>query len=84
MIFAVLEYPEDDQPQVYFVDASKLDLTDIVQRHYFDNIMAAHNHSTSAAPTSFDASITYGEDIFEAATVIPPCHIDDAVTLYIE
>lgn len=80
----MLEYPEDDQPQVYFVDASKLDLKDVVQRHYFDNIMAAHNHSTNAAPTSFDASITYGEDIFEAATVNLPSQVDDTVTLYIE
>ena len=84
MLIAVLEYPEDDQAQVFFIDVSKLDLTNVVQRHYFDNIMEAHNHANKAAGTSYDASVSYGEDIFEAAVVNPPCQVEDSVTLYIE
>jgi len=83
MIIAILEYPEDDQAYTYFVDVSKLDLTDRIQRGYFDNIMAARNHSSKTSKTSYDVCITYGDDIFESATVNPPCQIDDSVTLYI-
>lgn len=84
MIVAVLEYPEDDQVRVNFIDVSKLDLTDLIQRRYFDSIMEASNASHKTASTSYDVSICYGEDVFEAAVVYPPCQIDDCVTLYIE
>lgn len=84
MIIAILEYPEDNQAQVFFVDVSKLDLTDTIQHRYFDNVMTAHNDSNKCSTTTYDASISYGEDVFEPATINPPCQVDDSVTLYIE
>ena len=44
MIIAVLEYPEDDQAQVWFIDISKLDITDQIQHRYFDNMWKRKKH----------------------------------------
>ena len=84
MIIAVLEYPNDDQAQVFFIDIKKLDQNNIIQRRYYDNIQKAQQDLHKAEYTSFDASIIYGEDIFERAVVNPPCQIDDSITLYVE
>ena len=84
MIIAVLEYPEDDQAQVYFVDIDKLDKNDPIQRHYYDNILEAYNSNDKISSTSFDASVFYGDDIFEPAITFFPCVVDGSITLYIE
>lgn len=84
MIVAVLECPMDDSAQLFFVDLEKLDKNDLVQKHYYDNIVKAMSDDMKCETTSFDASVSYGHEILHPATVNPPCHVDEDVTLYIE
>ena len=83
-IIAVLEFPEDDGAELYFVDLDKLDMNNPIHVHYKNNIMSALNDSSGIETTSFDASMAYGSENLESASVKPPCMVENSVILYVE
>jgi len=75
MIICVLEYPEDDQAQVWFLDTDKLDM---------DNPShVAYHVAMESGLISHSKSFFFSNKMDECSVDLP-CHVDEHITVYVE
>lgn len=84
MIICILEYPEDEQPQVWFMDTTKLDLTNPAHIAYKAAVDEAllDSMEVSILP-GYNQSYFFGDEM-EVCAVWPSCKVDRQITIYLE
>jgi len=85
MIICILEYPDDDQAQVWFMDTTKLDMTETVHSAYKKAVDEALADDMNMSAVNHDTAFFYnGHNDLKSCQVDPPCHVDEDVTIYVE
>lgn len=85
MIICILEYPEDDQAQTWFMDTAKLDATNITHIAYKKAVDEALTNSMHMSAVDCDTAFFYsGHEEMKSCSAETPCYVDANVTIYLE
>ncbi len=85
MIICILEYPDDDQAQVWFMDTTKLDMTKTVHSAYKKAVDKALANDMNMSAVNCDTAFFYnGHNDLKSCHVDPPCYVEQDVTIYVE